>query len=741
MSGPNSDDVRATEAVDVPVDGTVHFDASIRFRDLDAGAAAVLGLDPAQVDDEDILARLSRSPARTREALRSVVETGRPTSIEWEVSVTGPGGWAWAVPATEGVSVLLVVDDREPSDETVDPETEEDGVASAMGSSSEAANRLLAHTEALARTGGWEYDIESETLTWTAGTKRIHGVAPDFDPTIEQALSFYHPDDRERVRESVMRAVDAGESYETVARIFTPDGKRCWVRTIGEPVERDGEVTAVRGAIQDITETREQEQQIELLRRAIDAAPLGVTLADMRRDEEPLVYVNDAFEDLTGYCEAESIGRNCRFLQGDETDPETVAKLRAAIEAEESATVTIRNYRADGTPFWNRLTIAPVADSGGTVTHYVGFQTDVTERRDVESKLREFERAVEHSGHAIYITDLDGTITYVNQSFVDLTGYGYDEAVGETPRILNSGRMDDDYFEHLWNTILDGETFEERVIDKDSDGHIYRAHQTIAPLTDERGTVTGFVAVQTDITDRIERSQQIAVLDRVLRHNLRNDMNIVLGHAEKLSQRLEGDLAGSAETIASTGRGLLELADKERMVVEHLSMNDETDRHEVRPMVRSLVDELSERYPTAEFTTDCPTDLAVNATSQLPEAIEEFIENAVEHADDPSPSVEITAAPVVDSESSAATAVAPGSTDDADTVRISIADRGPGIPASVRDLVSSDYVPDSLTHTDGIGLWLASWIVTQSGGSIDFEDREAGGTVVHVTLPSATVPE
>lgn len=725
-----------------PIDGTVHLDASLRCRSLDSSASAVLGLDPDLIDGEDILARLSRSPATTRAALRSVVETGRPRSIEWEVSVTGPGGWGWAVPAEEGVSVLLIVDDREPNDVPPASGTDDDGVASATNSSSEAAERLLAHTEALARTGGWEYDIESETLTWTSGTKRIHGVAPNFEATLDRALSFYHPNDREMIRELVVRAVETAEPYDAEARLLTPDGKRRWVRTIGEPVERDGEVTAVRGAIQDITETREQEQQIALLRRAVDAVPVGVTLTDIRRDDEPLVYVNETFETLTGYGEAESLGRNCRFLHGDETDPETVAEIRTAIEAEESVTVTIRNYRADGTPFWNRLTIAPVADSDGTVTHYVGFQIDVTEQRDAESKLREFERAVEHSGHAIYITDVDGTITYVNRSFEDLTGYGYDEAVGETPQLLNSGRMDDEYFQRLWSTITGGETFEERIIDKDSDGRLYRAHQTIAPLTDERGTVTGFVAVQTDITDRIERSQQIAVLDRVLRHNLRNDMNIVLGHAEVLSDQLDGDLAESVDTIASTGRELLELAEKERMVVDQLSMNHETLVHEVRPMVESLLDDLSDRYPDAEFAIDCPPGLAVNATPQLPEAIEEFAENAIEHAGDHRPSVEITAAAVKDGEGTTDTTVESAPSDgDPDTVRVSIADRGPGISRSVRDLVSSDYVPDSLTHTDGIGLWLASWIVTQSGGSIDFEDREAGGTIVHVTLPLATVSD
>ncbi|WP_227133719.1 receiver/sensor box histidine kinase [Halorubellus salinus] len=125
-----------------------------------------------------------------------------------------------------------------------------------------------------------------------------------------------------------------------------------------------------------------------LLERAVDQADIGITIADTRTDDEPLIYVNEGFARMTGYPVDEAVGRNCRFLQGEETDPETVATLRAAIENEESASVDIRNYRKDGTPFWNHLDISPIFDDD-ELTHYFGFQRDVTERKRLQDELHE----------------------------------------------------------------------------------------------------------------------------------------------------------------------------------------------------------------------------------------------------------------------------------------------------------------------------------------------------------------
>ncbi|MFC7174291.1 PAS domain-containing protein [Haloplanus litoreus] len=130
-------------------------------------------------------------------------------------------------------------------------------------------------------------------------------------------------------------------------------------------------------------------------RRALAAAPLGVVITDPTDEDNPVVYANDAFYRLTGYGPAAVLGRNCRFLQGPETDPDRVAELRAAVDAREAVSTVIRNYRADGTAFWNHVEVTPITDADGDVTHFVGFQHDVTDLKERERTLAERQRRFE----------------------------------------------------------------------------------------------------------------------------------------------------------------------------------------------------------------------------------------------------------------------------------------------------------------------------------------------------------
>lgn len=132
----------------------------------------------------------------------------------------------------------------------------------------------------------------------------------------------------------------------------------------------------------------EHEPAPEDIVRAIDEAPMGISLCDPSLPDYPLVYVNDAWEEMTGYTREEVLGRNPRLLQGPETADEATETIGAAIESGTSITAEIRNYRRDGTPFWNELTLAPIREDG-EVELYVGFQNDVTARKNTENLAAE----------------------------------------------------------------------------------------------------------------------------------------------------------------------------------------------------------------------------------------------------------------------------------------------------------------------------------------------------------------
>jgi sigma-B regulation protein RsbU (phosphoserine phosphatase) len=129
--------------------------------------------------------------------------------------------------------------------------------------------------------------------------------------------------------------------------------------------------------------------------RALDVSAEGITIADARLPDRPLIYANEGFERMTGYPVAEVMGRNCRFLQGPETDPSAMAEIRAALAESRECVVEILNYRRDGSTFWNRLSITPVRDPSGEVTHFIGIQSDITARRHAEDGLRRAKEALE----------------------------------------------------------------------------------------------------------------------------------------------------------------------------------------------------------------------------------------------------------------------------------------------------------------------------------------------------------
>ncbi|KZE37835.1 biphenyl 2,3-dioxygenase [Bhargavaea cecembensis] len=135
------------------------------------------------------------------------------------------------------------------------------------------------------------------------------------------------------------------------------------------------------------------ETQITLLEAMLDGSETAALFTDPSQEDHPVIYANQTFEKLTGYSPEETIGHNCRFLQGADTNPDDVQKMRDAIRKEATVTVTVKNYKKDGTPFWNRVHIEPVRTGGRLF--FVGTQTDVTLEEEQRKRLEEKEREIE----------------------------------------------------------------------------------------------------------------------------------------------------------------------------------------------------------------------------------------------------------------------------------------------------------------------------------------------------------
>ncbi|MBX9941615.1 MAG: PAS domain-containing protein [Candidatus Obscuribacterales bacterium] len=141
---------------------------------------------------------------------------------------------------------------------------------------------------------------------------------------------------------------------------------------------------------------REKDEQLLLLQRAVESARNGICITNPRLPDNPIIYVNDAFLVMTGYRREQVLGRNCRFLQRDERDQQAIELIRRAIKEETSITTVLRNYRRDGSLFWNELTVSPVHDESGRLMNFVGVQNDISARKEAERRVSEFYSVISH---------------------------------------------------------------------------------------------------------------------------------------------------------------------------------------------------------------------------------------------------------------------------------------------------------------------------------------------------------
>lgn len=198
------------------------------------------------------------------------------------------------------------------------------------------------------------------------------------------------------------------------------------------------------------------------------------------------------------------------------------------------------------------------------------------ELRTKSDKLRRFKEAVESSGHAIFITDPDGTLEYVNPAFEEITGYDRNEVLGETPSILKSGETSEAYYERLWETISGGDVWESEIVDERKDGTHYTAYQTVAPILNGDGEITAYVAVQTDITerkelrDRLKRHRDIVqrIEDPIMLQDESGAFELVNEALTEFAGVSEEALLGEDETLFMDEASATRIENKKRATIE-----------------------------------------------------------------------------------------------------------------------------------------------------------------------------
>ncbi|SDZ87118.1 PAS domain S-box-containing protein [Haloplanus vescus] len=325
-------------------------------------------------------------------------------------------------------------------------------------------------------------------------------------------------------------------------------------------------------------------------------------------------------------------------------------------------------------------------------------------------------------GVALWTATEPGEFDYISAGFEDIWGLPPDEVMDDITVLLDAIHPDDrDRVRANIEASAQGlrdEAYEGRVVQPD--GSIRWVLTQQALVRDDDGEIAEVVGICTDITEQKRREQELELLNRIVRHDIRNDMAVVLGWMEILQDHVDADGREYVQKILASGEHVVELTELAREYVETVVSNESLSVEPVslRSTLETEVALREESFPDAEFVLEDPLpDVDVVANRMLSSVFRNLLNNAVQHNDKESPRVEVSCT-VRD-----------------DSVEVRIADNGPGIADDNKELIFGKGEHDLDSPGTGIGLYLVDTLVTQYGGEVWVEDNEPTGAVFVVELP------
>lgn len=488
-----------------------------------------------------------------------------------------------------------------------------------------------------------------------------------------------------------------------------------------------------------------------VLVKVLEAANTGIVITDNLLPDNPIIYCNPAFEQISGYKRREIIGHNCRFLQDQDRNQQARFTVKEALSAGQSCVVEIRNYNKQGNLFYNELYISPVKDESGQVTHFIGIQNDISTRKKAEQALelnyKETEQKVTERTHmlkqseeylssivetireSLLVMDKDYKILSANQHFLSTFKVTLNDTKGKLLYELGNGQWDIPELKTMMEEILPSNN---PVLDYEVEHEFPHIGRKLMLLNAHRVELEGqfkdriLLAIE-DITERKAIEQRKDDFLSIASHELKTPLTTVIGYMQMIKRLMPENASEKFKTVVNkTGtyvdrlnQLLSELLDVSRIQTGNIELHK--DSFDFDKMIYDAVEGIQTAIPNHQITLKGKTELMFNGDeSHLIQVVNNLISNAIKYSPD-SNQVEVYISKV------------------SNFIKVSIKDHGMGIKEEeLKKIFQRFYRVGEIQKNYpgmGIGLYICDQIIKNHGGTLWAESKPGLGSVFSFTLP------
>jgi PAS domain S-box-containing protein len=612
----------------------------------------------------------------------------------------------------------------------------------------QAQQRLLQMATQIGHLGGWVANLAAGTVTWSDEVAYIHDLEPGYAPTVEQAIQFYAPEYRDRISTVFNTCTRQGVPFDEELQIITAQGRRVWVRAIGQPVRNDqGDIVLVQGAFQDITQQKQTEVSLERseqrFRQLADAMPLIVWTAE---PDGTLDYASQALRTYTGVMETAPHPDQTwpQLLHPDDQAP-CLDTWTTAVKTGSPYRIEFRLRRYDGAYCWHLTQAVPIRDETGQIVKWYGTATYIHDQKQLEYEARELANRLNNTLESItdaFLTfDCQWRFTFVNRQAEQVLQRQRSELLGQVvwqcfPEAIGSA------FDHQYHRAMES-------------GKSVQFREFYAPLKiwmDVRAypSSEGLAVYFQDVSDRIaleeklrqsQRLEAIGQLTGGVAHDFNNLLTVILGNAELLTETLATNprlhpladmITNAAQRGAELTQRLLAFARRQALEPKVVDINQLMGQmdHLLRRTLGEHIDMEWVRgaglWPALVDPAQLENallNLCLNARDAMPQGGRLTLESANTRLDQDYADHHVE--------------VQPGQ-----YVMIGISDTGIGIaPEHLEQVFEPFFTTKDKGKGTGLGLSMVYGFVKQSGGHIKIYSEPGEGTTVKMYLPRCAEPD